>query len=360
MRIVLVTNIPSPYRVLQFDKVAEKLGDNFCVFYCARITSIRKWKISELKHKHIFLKKSKFENKWFNSDIVTNLKIFNPDIIITSGFFPTSMLAFFYAKIHKKKHIVFTDSWVHSVNKLTFFHRLLRKIVIPRSDAFICVGKKGKDFLEKFGAVPEKIFVSPLAIDNDYYSKFANTNPSTKKYDIIFSGQFVERKMPNFILNVLIELYKIGHKLKFLMIGSGELKEKIISILENNNIDYLYPGFIHQEELPKYYSNSKLLLFPSKDDPWGLVANEACAVGTPVITCDNTGVAGDLIIDNYNGYILPLEEEAWVDKIKYLLSNQNELERLSKNAVKMVQKFSIENAAIGIIKACNYVKADEK
>ena len=360
MRTVLVTNIPSPYRVLQFDKVAEKLGDNFCVFYCARITSIRKWKIPELKHKHVFLKKSKFENKWFNIDIIKNLKIYNPDIVITSGFFPTSLFAFFYAKIHRKKHIVFTDSWLHSVNKLTFFHRLLRKIVIPRSDAFICVGKKGKEFLEKFGAIPEKIFVSPLAIDNNYYSKFANTNPSTKEYDVIFSGQFVERKMPNFILNVLIELYKKGYRLKFLMIGAGELKEKIISILENNNIDFLYPGFIHQEELPKYYSNSKLLLFPSKDDPWGLVANEACAVGTPVVTCEKTGVANDLVIHNKNGYILPLNESTWVNKITYLIDNQDELDRMSGNAFDMVQRFSIENAAKGIIDACNYVEANEK
>jgi len=360
MKAVLVTNIPSPYRVLQFDRVSKSLNDNFIVLYCAKITSVRKWLVPDIKHRHIFLKGSILKNNhWLNPDILRTLKSLNPDVIITSGLFPTSIIAFIYAKLLGKKHIYFTDSWLHSVNRLSFFHRWIRIIVIKSSSACICVGNKGKEYLLKYGASHKTIFFSPLAIDNDYYARFA-CEPGEKEYDIIFSGQFVERKMPFFVIDVLKRLRDAGFSAKFLLIGDGELKEDIISDLESNKIDFFYPGFIQQKELPKYYSSAKLLLFPSKDDPWGLVANEACAVGTPVFTCNNTGVAGDLVRHNENGYVLKLDPEIWASSIIELLRNKSKLSMFSANALRIVQEYSVDAAAQGLIDACNHVMADNE
>jgi len=122
-------------------------------------------------------------------------------------------------------------------------------------------------------------------------------------------------------------------------------------MLDEYGIDYRFAGFISQEDLPHYYASSKLLLFPTLSDPWGVVANEAGAVGVPVITCENAGVAHDLIINNYNGYILPLHAETWAEHIVELLKDDNLYARLSKNALSKVQEYSYEVAAQGIIDA---------
>jgi putative transposase len=53
-------------------------------------------------------------------------------------------------------------------------------------------------------------------------------------------------------------------------------------------------GYFSQNELPYYYALTRVFLFPTLLDPWGVVANEACAAGVPVITCSNAGAAGDL------------------------------------------------------------------
>lgn len=354
MIVVLVTNIPSPYRVLQFDRVSQIIHDDFIVLYCAKTTSTRKWLIPNIEHKHMFLKTSILPNNhWYNPDIIKRLTSIDPDVIITTGLFPTSIIAFLYSKVHRIKHVYFSDSWLHSVNRLSSFHRWVRRMVIRSSSACVCVGNKGKEYLLKYGASLQDIFYSPLAIDNDFYAKFAK-KPSQKKYDIIFSGQFVEGKMPFFVIDVVRLLYIAGLRVKLLLIGAGDLEDDILSSLNSYGIDFDYPGFIQQHELPRFYSNAKVLLFPSLDDAWGLVANEACAAGTPVITCKSTGVAGDLVRHNQNGYVLELDPQIWAEYILELLKDDSKLERFSVNGLKIVQEFSVEAAAKGLLNASQH------
>jgi len=349
MKTLFITNIPSPYLVLQFDKLSEIFYDDLTVIYFKKIESNRKWSVPALNHKHLFLDYSKHLLS-FKLKIITHLKQINPETIVASGFSVPVIIAFIYAEIFKKEFIIFTDSWLLPVDKLGWYRKIIRKLLIPRANKYICVGKKGEEFLIKYGAQQNKIYKSPLAVDNIYYRKFLKPF-SERKYDLMFSGQFIERKMPFFVIEIIRRLHQNLNNLKFLIIGSGPLENDILSKLDKLHIEYSYPGFIQQEQLPEYYSNAKILLFPSANDPWGLVANEACAVGTPVITCDNAGVAGDLIVHNNNGFVLPLVVRDWVEHSYKLLTDKNLYRTFSKNALQHVQNYSIEQAAQGIKKA---------
>jgi glycosyltransferase involved in cell wall biosynthesis len=353
-KVLIITNIPSPYRVLQFNKLATILDSDLLVVYFQETEPNRYWDIPQIKHRYFVLKKTIFSRINFYPDIFKKLVTENPGIIIASGFTLTILFTFIYTWITRKRFVVFTDAWLHPVNNMKFYHRLVRRLIIPRADASICVGKKGKEFLLKYGAAKYSIFISPLSIRNDFYSSFCRQF-SGKEYDIIFSGQFIDRKMPLFVIDVLQELRKTNSNIKLLLIGSGPLEHELIIELEKSNIKYSYPGFIAQEELPGCYANSKLLLFPTKEDSWGIVANEACAVGTPVITCENAGVADDLVIHNFNGYVLPLSVEIWVEHISKLLSDPVLYNTFSRNSLEHIKLYSVENAANGIKDAINYL-----
>jgi glycosyltransferase involved in cell wall biosynthesis len=357
--VLIITNIPSPYRVLQFNRLAEILKGNFCVIYFQKTEVNRKWDIPKIEHRAIFLKQNPFSVISIYPDIVRNIIKANPRLIIASGFSLTILLAFFYSCLTKKKFIVLTDTWLHPVRNLTIFHRIVRHIVIPRADSSICVGIKSKEFLVKYGAKENSVFISPLAIRNELYSRYSQPFED-KEFDIIFSGQFIERKMPFFVLDVVRKLKIKKNNVSILIIGSGPLGKKIIKQLEDYKITYFFPGFIQQDDLPKFYSKAKILVFPTKDDPWGLVANEACAVGTPVITCEYAGVANDLIINDYNGFVLPLDVDVWVEHIWRLLSDIELYNSFSNNSLKQIKHFSIEKSARGIEKAINYLLDNEK
>lgn len=350
-KIVLITSIPSPYRITVFDEINKHLNTDFIVLYTSKSIPTFNWIAPDLKHAHHFINENDGHPLVKNRGIMTKLKKINPDVIITCGFNKTMLKAMFYGITNKKKLIANTDAWELNEKSYSFMHILIRKIMYKRMHAFIPVSKKGfKNFL-RYNIKKEKIFISHYAIDNEYSSKFIT---SEKSFDIMFSGQFIDRKMPLFFCDIAIKLNKLIPNLKVLLLGDGDLKENALNKLKSNNVNFHYAGFIQKEELPKYYSSSKLFLFPTKLDSWGVVSNDACAVGVPVLTTDNSGAAGDLVINDYNGYVLPLDVNLWTEKIIELLQNKLKYSTFSSNCLSQIKNYNSKEAAEGILNAINY------
>ncbi|MDP3464763.1 MAG: glycosyltransferase [Sulfuricurvum sp.] len=358
MKIALVINIPAPYRIPVFEKLAEYLGDDFLVVFAARSEPNRSWNIKELKFNHLFLneniteKKDGFNYVHNNIDVIKQLKIFNPDTIITTGFNPTHLYAWMFAKLFGKKHLTMTDGTIATEKHLSWLHKIIRRIVFSTSHAFIGAGKQSLALYKSYGIPAQSIFQSHLCAGNE---RFQNQNSFDKRsYGLMFSGQFTERKLPFFFAEIAKKVSLIRPDIRVLILGSGPLKESFLKQLENDRIDYTYPGFVSQEELPRYYSDTKLFLFTTRLDPWGVVANEALASGTPVLVTPHAGLANDLIMDGENGYILETNSDIWTERIIAILDDQKQWQRLSNNAIESVSTYTFENAAKGILNACNY------
>jgi glycosyltransferase involved in cell wall biosynthesis len=355
VKILLITNVPSPYRSKQFNLIGDNLGNNFLVFYTSSNFSVTKmkWDRPELTHSHKFLDQN---NKFTIVSYISLLKILNrenPDILVTSGFNIIMVSVFIFAKCFNKKHIVFTDSWLYPISKLSSLHRIIRKIIIKKSDGFICVGNKGKTYLEKYGAESKKIFISRLSDEINY----RNSPELKKEYDIVFSGQIIKRKQPLFFVDVAYEIAKDYPKLRVLILGTGPLESEMIERLQFYKIDFRFEGYIKPEDIKEYYVEAKILLFPTLNDPWGMVANDALSLGLPVITTPYAGCADDLIIHNYNGFVLELNKIIWKNHVISLLNDEIRYKEMSNNCIKSIQEFTPEKSAADFIAA---LKAIEK
>jgi glycosyltransferase involved in cell wall biosynthesis len=82
-----------------------------------------------------------------------------------------------------------------------------------------------------------------------------------------------------------------------------------------------------------------------------VVANEACAAGLPVIVSPHAGVADELVVDGQNGYVRPLEVQAWTDCALGLLENGDQLRVMGERSLLLVKPYCFESAAKGIIDA---------
>lgn len=364
MKVVVVTNIPAPYRIPVFDILRKKLDEKLTVVYCAKSEPNRNWKIRHLGFQHVFLKENMIPKKdgfnyvHNNIEILKHLKSIDPDIVITTGFNPTHIYAWLYTLFFKKKHITMTDGWIGSEKNLTLLHKFLRKLVYKTSEAFIGASKNSVELFKLYGIKKEKIFISSLCIEND---KFSNEKSfKERKYDLMFSGQFIERKMPLFFAEIVSKVSKFIPDIKVLVLGEGPLKNKFFMKLKENHIDFHYAGFVSQEDLPSYYANAKFLLFPTKLDAWGIVVNEALASGTPVITTQYAGVVNDLLIHEINGFVLESDSDIWSKKIVEILSNEKAWANLSKNAKLSVERYNYYNAAEGILNACKFVTQENR
>jgi glycosyltransferase involved in cell wall biosynthesis len=355
MRIVLVTNIPAPYRIPVYNIVTRELGDDFFVIFCAPIEPNRQWNLEEFGFKHVYLREnfSKSGGAFVhnNLDVIGVLRKYKPDVVITTGFSPTYLYAWGYSLMSGCRHVPMTDGWLFSEHNLSTMHRILRHVVYRTSRAFIGASKKSLELYKHYGAKDPNLFQSHLCIDNNRFSSVAH---SARLFDVMFSGQFIERKMPDFFVDVVCKVKATKDTLKVLLLGSGPLKGHILKRLADAGIEFTDAGFVSQAELPNYYSQAKLCLFTTRRDAWGIVANEALASGTPVITSSTSGVAHELVVDGWNGYVLEPKVDLWAGKVVEVLESAGLWERLHQNALTSVEEYSFENAAAGIISAAEW------
>jgi glycosyltransferase involved in cell wall biosynthesis len=137
-----------------------------------------------------------------------------------------------------------------------------------------------------------------------------------------------------------------------LVIGDGELRGELERALAQPGVHATFTGFLQQAELPAAYARGKILCFPTLNDAWGVVANEACASGMPVITCQNAGCAGELVVHARNGYVVELDAELWADHAQRLLDDAALLADSGARSMLAVRDYTFASAADGILAAC--------
>ena len=361
--ITLISNIPAPYREPVFEEVARQCRDNFTVIYCKHLEKDRDWKIRAGKYPHVFLPGRSFtyyriymHHVHWNHGVWRELNRQNPAVVITNGFNPSHLIGFLWARAKGRKHIAMSDGWLKSEERLTPLHRWLRRKVFGRTAAFIGASRRSLEMFQSYGAPASACFQSYLCGNNEAF--FAHRSAlADRPYDIMFSGQFIERKMPEFFCEVARLMKQRRGALKVLLIGDGPLRAQTLQTLTDLGIEHDYPGFLSQDELPARYGAAKLLLFPTLQECWGVVANEACAAGTPVITCDNSAIDGELVKDRVNGRVLPLQAEAWAEAALALLDDASLWRAYSASAREQVARYTYQQAGQGIVDAIHHISS---
>ncbi|RLC49769.1 MAG: glycosyltransferase family 4 protein, partial [Candidatus Cloacimonadota bacterium] len=168
-----------------------------------------------------------------------------------------------------------------------------------------------KELLQSFGIekIPQKIV--------SFVGKFAHF----KGVDILIkAARIVSDKIPD---------------VAFLLAGDGELRselEKMKKDLELNNLYFL--GHQNQETVASIYNIADISVVPSRVEPFGLVAIEALACGTPVVAT-NAGGLPDFINEKVGNLVEMDNPQALANAIIFELEN---------NTKKTKGKFAAEYA----------------
>ena len=362
--LVIITNIPTPYRNPVYQAISDKLGlENFHVVFCAEKESNREWLLGQMGFSHAFLKPKVFNKNGKhihdNRDIWGVLNQLNPDVVITTGFNPTHLYSFAWAILHRKKHIPMTDGTLESEAELSHLHRMVRRVVYRFSPSFIGASMGAKRLYCDYGISTDYFFQSHLCANN---AAFHPTEVTNRHYDFMFSGRFSPEKNPIFAIQVAKGVaVALGRQVKMLVLGSGpllnEVKAYADSCLAEVSVDF--KGFVQPDLLPELYCQAMIFLFPTSWDPWGVVANEACVAGQAVMVSPHAGVVGELVLHTDNGYVLPLELPLWVKHATNLLTNEDLLKQFSERGKAIVKNFSYENAANGILDAVRFATVNK-
>jgi glycosyltransferase involved in cell wall biosynthesis len=355
-RVAIVTNIPTPYRTPVFERVAMADDIELLVIFFSGREPDREWDIGEGSYRQVYLSERFLSVRGrfihLNPDTWETLRSFKPDVVVTTGFNPSHLLAFAYAYWSGVQHVAMTDGTYLSEVKLSPLHRIVRRIVYKRSATFVGASDGSLELYHAYGIEPRRVFKSHLCANNE---AFATEIGRPKQFDFIFCGRFVQIKNPLFALKVASEVAKrLGRRVSIVFVGSGEMEDEMRAAAQavQHEVESFFPGFATQNELPRWYGEARIFLFPTRWEPWGVVANEACAAGIPTLVSPTAGSAQELIRHGENGYILTLDVSRWVDAAVQLLSNPELYARMSARGLELVDSYSYDNAARGIVAAC--------
>lgn len=352
VKVALVTNIPAPYRVPVFERLARRSDCELHLVYCSGSEPDRDWQLPEGAYQQHYLKERFLSVRGrfihVNPDVGAVLRRIGPDVVITTGYNPTHLLAFCFAWVRGIPHVAMTDGTVRSEATLSGVHRLLRRWVLGASRAFVGPSEGAFALFAQYGVPRNRVFRSHLCADN---AAFERQPPVDKVHDLLFCGRFVPVKNPMFAMEVAHGVARqLGRRVSLAFMGSGELEAEMraqAATLEDD-VDVRFLGFAQQHELPARYGAARVFLFPTSWDPWGVVANEACAAGLPVVVTPEAGAAGELVRNGVNGVVLPLELDAWVAACATLLRDPARAAALGQQGRELVKQYSYEAAAQGL------------
>lgn len=365
MRIALITNTPPPYRVPIFNRLAQWRGVDFHAVFCTQREPNRLWDLPPSSFRQHFLRDSflTYRGRYIhhNPDVIPLLLRLKADVIITDGFNPTHLYAFLLARAKNIAHVAMTDGTHTSEQSLSLAHRILRRLVFRGSRGFIAASQDGQRLYRSYGIADHRCFYSWLCVSNE---AFAPDPAAERPFDFIFCSRMEPEKDPLFALAVARETaLRLQRRTRLLFVGSGSLDQtlRLKAQAETHWVDVTFQGFASQQALPGLYQSARIFLFPSHADVWGIVANEACASGLPVIVSPHAGVAGELVVEGQNGYVRELDTRVWADCARVLLTDSGQWQRFSQNSQTNVQRYNFDSAAAGIVDACRFaldVRAD--
>lgn len=284
---------------------------------------------------------------WFYLSMTLRILFHRYELIYVHYITYSSIPLLFLSKI-KKLNIVFnihgddllTKSKV-AENVLQAVHKLLinSKLVVVPSEFF-------KDILiDKFKDIRfQNIFVSPSGgVEKSFYNEMIASVQSP--FTIGYVSRIDTGKGWDVLLRAIQDIYK-EYPIQVKIAGTGRQVEELKHMISTLNLSHIvtYYGSLSHAELPQFYANLTLFVFPTTlKESLGLVGLEAMAASKPVIGSAIGGLKS-YIKDGYNGFLIPPGNSKRMGEciVNYInFSDERKLE-MNRNAFKTAQLYQAD------------------
>jgi glycosyltransferase involved in cell wall biosynthesis len=358
--VVYWNNIPSPYMVERFNLIADRNKCNFEAWFNDRIEHDRSWTVDESTwhFHHSYIKTFKIGGKRFHFPLQL-LKHKKPDLLVSLYAEPSFIFGWVISKLRSIKTGFWVektfDSWVPRKKwKDTIKYWLFKRV-----DFIITVGYDGRKFAQRYGARRNRIFFAPHGIDVTHFSKGCSWYRSNcpQSFDkmrknvitFIYVGRLLKKKGIHYLLEAFQLVQGMSNeKVELVLVGDGK-DEKLFKIKckEDRIRNVIFAGFHQKRDLPKFYANADVFVFPTLGDPYGLVIDEAMACSLPIISTEAVGEIDKRVKHRVNGYIVNPKDVGSLSLAMLKLANNSRLRQsMGSFSSIMVSNNTQENWAI--------------
>ncbi|HEY9638998.1 MAG TPA: glycosyltransferase, partial [Coleofasciculaceae cyanobacterium] len=181
---------------------------------------------------------------------------------------------------------------------------------------------------------------------------------------VLYVGRFDARKGIETLVRAFAQLkhqakYQQAEgssKLRLVIVGGSEPgqsdgieRQRIEGIVQELGIaaETWFAGRVGHEHLPTYYTAADVCVIPSHYEPFGLVAIESMACGTPVVASEVGGLKFTVVPEETGLLVPPQNQTAFADAIDRILTDDIWARKLRRQATLRVQQnFSWTGVAI--------------
>jgi glycosyltransferase involved in cell wall biosynthesis len=323
--LVVLTNIPTPYRTAFFDALAEeaaRAGRRFHVLYCAKTEPGRHWPYdaSKIRHAHTVLRGFHPSlagiHAHLNPGVLAELNLLKPDTLIIAGAWntPTMLVAglniysphprrYFWSEGH-------ADAALHKGGLIAW----LRRRMYRTFDGFAVPNAKSAEWALAQAGGPRPIVTLPNAIDAKFFARPSGNARAESRRALGLEGEgrvlvqvsaLTERKGVVELAEKFLALSAAERRgAKLLFVGEGELRDQLKALAAESSGAIRVLGQLPPEELRRVLWAADAFVLNSRLDPNPLSAIEAAAAGLPVVMSAAAGNTHEIVEAPNAGFVI--------------------------------------------------------
>jgi glycosyltransferase involved in cell wall biosynthesis len=239
-----------------------------------------------------------FEEKFLhiNPGAFWHLLRFRPEAIISNEMGVRSAIALTYGKLFQKPVWIWWGGTLHTERRIDPFRKVIRKIFRFLGDRWITYGQSSTEYLLSLGVKRDRILQSQNSVDEKRFTDKAKPAWIIEPRPVVLHvGRLVELKGIRALLDSAAILQREGYQFSLLLVGDGPDKQT----LEHHAVALgLHNVHFRPAQPParmlSVYRSADLVVFPTLQDVWGVVANEAILAGVPILCSKYAGCAVEL------------------------------------------------------------------
>ena len=201
----------------------------------------------------------------------------------------------------------------------------------------------------KVDTIPNGVATEDFALlDSEELAALRDSLTPDGEHLLIYAGRLEYEKGIQTLLHTVRDLRRSGQAVRLVVCGEGTYDEELRALVRKLRIAraVTFTGFLSREDMSRHYRAADVAVVPSIYEPFGIVALEAMASGTPLIVSD-TGGLGELVEHGVTGLkVTPKDPAALGAAITRVLADRDWARGMAQSAHDQLEhRFSWDSIA---------------
>jgi glycosyltransferase involved in cell wall biosynthesis len=310
-RLAILTNVLAPYRVPIFRRLAQWY--EVTVLYTGEEGNRGQWQRLDHSGEGFRIERSKgFTFAWTKRDgaaaldtrylhitpgLVLDLIRIRPQAIITNEMGFRSFMALAYGSLFRRPIWVWWGGTRHTERGIGTLKRIFRRYLVARVRRWFSYGATSTEYLASLGVDPKHVVELQNCVPE---SRYREPVPPAFQVEprpvLLYTGRLVPGKGVDLLLRAAARIQAEDRRFSILIVGDGPERQSLEATAEALKMENVhFRASCAPADMAAVYRSGDVLVFPTLDDVWGLVVNEALWSGIPALVSTYAGCSRELV-----------------------------------------------------------------